>query len=593
MRYVFSVAVISIITLSFIFSPTFATVNTGWDWHQVEGNDKTTIHYCLEDVDADDGLPNGTDWKEQLDAAAENWNNAGTGWTFEPTNQGQDNEGESDASCQLEIRLTNHNAQGGAFMDGAGPPFCDSSAWPSTDRTSKVYICIDPTPTSNQPPFGQTSWNTSGNDAFDPEVVLKHEMSHAIRITHPTTADGHRTSPIPPGDHNATLTEYDKQEASDSVNRTKTGISTNSSSVGATGGNISVPYPVFDSEIGFRAPPSQLSIPAEALETEETVSLRSMFGLAIPDRENVPPGSCPISWALKVNSNPTELFIPATVQMHYEDHVLMDPEITGVLGSKGEHTISVYSIQPESESPNTWQILDTTTTEAEEGDNISIDTKNNKITFPINNLGSQFYGLAAQCEKFEQTSIPVNNYDFPIVLTTTSSTLPQASLSSDSLIITLNTSEEGLISLNLPSGLIDAMKNDGVDNPLFVMIDGEEARAIDKPYRDGDGNTGRTILVNYAEGSSTIEVMDPIITVPEKKQVMKEKEAEEEETSSAMEKKTIASPLKQVMQEGIEPADVKCKTGFQLLLKSSNNMPACVTSLALEKLVERNWGVVP
>ena len=51
----------------------------------------------------------------------------------------------------------------------------------------------------------------------------------------------------------------------------------------------------------------------------------------------------------------------------------------------------------------------------------------------------------------------------------------------------------------------------------------------------------------------------------------------------------ILVPLKQVKQ-GIDAKDVRCKSGLELLIKSSNGMPACVKSSTASKLVERNWG---
>ena len=48
------------------------------------------------------------------------------------------------------------------------------------------------------------------------------------------------------------------------------------------------------------------------------------------------------------------------------------------------------------------------------------------------------------------------------------------------------------------------------------------------------------------------------------------------------------SPLKQV-KLGISPLDVKCKEGFMLVIKTSDDSPACVSPLTYNKLVERGW----
>ena len=52
------------------------------------------------------------------------------------------------------------------------------------------------------------------------------------------------------------------------------------------------------------------------------------------------------------------------------------------------------------------------------------------------------------------------------------------------------------------------------------------------------------------------------------------------------------SPLKQV-KTGILPPDVDCKTGFELILKSTTGNPACVFPPTASKLVSVGWGVLP
>jgi len=54
----------------------------------------------------------------------------------------------------------------------------------------------------------------------------------------------------------------------------------------------------------------------------------------------------------------------------------------------------------------------------------------------------------------------------------------------------------------------------------------------------------------------------------------------------------LLSPLKQ-FNLGIAPIDVKCRTGFELLLKSTTGTPACVTPSSADKLVSKGWGVTP
>jgi len=51
----------------------------------------------------------------------------------------------------------------------------------------------------------------------------------------------------------------------------------------------------------------------------------------------------------------------------------------------------------------------------------------------------------------------------------------------------------------------------------------------------------------------------------------------------------LLSPLKQ-FNEGVLPTDIKCKIGFELLLKTTTGKPACVFPATAEKLISNGWG---
>ena len=51
------------------------------------------------------------------------------------------------------------------------------------------------------------------------------------------------------------------------------------------------------------------------------------------------------------------------------------------------------------------------------------------------------------------------------------------------------------------------------------------------------------------------------------------------------------SPRMQVLQ-GVLPSDVNCKSGFDLIFKTSNNMPFCVKPETAKRLVERGWAII-
>ena len=53
----------------------------------------------------------------------------------------------------------------------------------------------------------------------------------------------------------------------------------------------------------------------------------------------------------------------------------------------------------------------------------------------------------------------------------------------------------------------------------------------------------------------------------------------------------LESPLKQ-MKHGVLAYDIKCNTGFELILKIHDASPACVKPSALQDLIQRGWGMM-
>lgn len=51
-------------------------------------------------------------------------------------------------------------------------------------------------------------------------------------------------------------------------------------------------------------------------------------------------------------------------------------------------------------------------------------------------------------------------------------------------------------------------------------------------------------------------------------------------------------PLKQI-KAGVEPDDVRCNPGMELVIKNSNGSPACVSSNTAERLIQLGWGSRP
>lgn len=49
-------------------------------------------------------------------------------------------------------------------------------------------------------------------------------------------------------------------------------------------------------------------------------------------------------------------------------------------------------------------------------------------------------------------------------------------------------------------------------------------------------------------------------------------------------------PLKQI-SDGVDPANVTCTEGLELVLKKSNGNPACLKPSSVAKLIERGWAI--
>lgn len=64
--------------------------------------------------------------------------------------------------------------------------------------------------------------------------------------------------------------------------------------------------------------------------------------------------------------------------------------------------------------------------------------------------------------------------------------------------------------------------------------------------------------------------------------------SEKEFTSKIPVEKKEISPRKQVLS-GINPQDVICSGGLELIFKSTDNSPACVKPSTAEKLIQRGW----
>ena len=87
----------------------------------------------------------------------------------------------------------------------------------------------------------------------------------------------------------------------------------------------------------------------------------------------------------------------------------------------------------------------------------------------------------------------------------------KADTNSKSLIVSIQTSGDGALTINMPRALIDAKKTDGSDDQFFVLNDGQEN---DQFQETGNTATARTLQIPFTDGTSQIEIIGTIV-VPE------------------------------------------------------------------------------
>lgn len=110
-----------------------------------------------------------------------------------------------------------------------------------------------------------------------------------------------------------------------------------------------------------------------------------------------------------------------------------------------------------------------------------------------------------------QSTIPVDNANFSVSYTITNGKVTDIKVDtqSKSLIVSIQTNGNGVLTITLPRALIDAQLN-GHDDQYFVLNDGQEAsfQEINKT------STDRTLSIPFTDGTQQIEIIGTQV-VPE------------------------------------------------------------------------------
>ena len=148
-------------------------------------------------------------------------------------------------------------------------------------------------------------------------------------------------------------------------------------------------------------------------------------------------------------------------------------------------------------------------------------------------------------------------------------------LGARALIFIINATEDGQLSVELPRKIIDSTRF-GTDKPYFVGI-GDLTNGLKriKAKEILTNNETRVLSINFTKGIREVEISGSFFV-------------ENNYPRSTINLYGEWSPLAQ-WQHGIYSEDVKCKENFQLVIKKSDETPACVRYETAVKLVSRGW----
>ena len=81
----------------------------------------------------------------------------------------------------------------------------------------------------------------------------------------------------------------------------------------------------------------------------------------------------------------------------------------------------------------------------------------------------------------------------------------------NTLVIDIESTDDGAITITLPRDLIDSVKADGTDDSFFVLVDGEEVEYNETATTD----EARTLSIHFMAGAEMIEIIGTYVALPE------------------------------------------------------------------------------
>ena len=344
------------------------SLNNSWDW---EGS-LSELLYCFDAGVANQG---GVNWKQKTKDATAVWNSAGSDWKFKITNKGKADEGAVTTDCRVKIAIKDHNKAGGAYIITY---FVHKPSGSYDYKHVKIGVIeIDATNPVRNDKSGNTTWGDTG-DKFNPQLVIMHELSHALRLDHPTRTytSSHVADPRAPGNHTRTLSGEDKQEAKDSAKRTITPISIASATTRSPNEVVRLDA----GDVGGAG--ASVTFPEGAVPKGTLVSVRPVFGAFPSPFSTFNPELVRVFMGVEISAEPNidSFSIPVTVEYYITDaSILSDPNYVGP-----ESVINLETLMPVVFDPasGTWEYFP---------DEREIDVEARILTFQVRMPG--LYGI--------------------------------------------------------------------------------------------------------------------------------------------------------------------------------------------------------
>ncbi|WP_299292389.1 PEFG-CTERM sorting domain-containing protein [Nitrosopumilus sp.] len=139
-----------------------------------------------------------------------------------------------------------------------------------------------------------------------------------------------------------------------------------------------------------------------------------------------------------------------------------------------------------------------------------------RVSYGEGNIAESEFGYTPESEAIETTTIfevdAGSHGTFDVEYTIKGGTVEDMVVDSDifALIVQIDSTDEGTISLDLPREFIGAEKQDGKDDTFIILIDG-----IEVAYQESVVHSdSRVITINFEQGDSDIEIIGTYV-VPE------------------------------------------------------------------------------